>query len=501
MKPLTGIPLLLVTIALSLGTFMFVLDYSIANVSIPYISGDLGVSNDQGTYVITSFAVGNAIGLPMTGWFANRFGAVRVMMASLFFFVFFSWVCGASYSFVVMIFSRFLQGFCSGPMVPLSQSLILLNYPADKKNSAMALWSTIVIAAPVAGPMLGGWISFDYTWPWIFYINVPIGLFSLAIVWAILKKRETLITKQSLDIWGFIFLACGVASLQILLDKGEQFDWFRSPWMRGFGISCVVCFTLLIVWSLTRPKPLIELKLFKIRTYAISVLYIAVAYGLYFGSVVLIPLWLQTNMGYNSIWAGIAVAPIGIVPLLFSLWIAKWVTRFGSIPLLFISFLLFALSCFYTAFFDTDVDLFTIALSRVLLGCGLFFFITPLFSLSIQNIPEDKLPSATGIFHFIRAMVGGVGTSLFTTLWIRRSAYHHQSVGENLTLFSRQTQSFFSQLSQWGLEGKRALAQLNEILNNQAAMLAINECFWVMGWTFIALIFFLPFGFTLRKNQ
>lgn len=499
MKPLSGVPLFFMTLALSLGTFMFVLDYSIANVSIPYISGDLAVSNDQGTYVITSFAVGNAICLPMTGWLTKRIGAVKLMMISLFLFVFFSWTCGASYTFGMLIVSRFLQGFCSGPMVPLSQSLLLVNHPPEKKNAAMALWSTIVIAAPVIGPMLGGWISYDYVWPWIFYINIPVGLFSLVIVWIILKKRETPIIKESLDIFGLIFLSVGVASLQILLDKGEQYDWFRSPWMRGFGIASLIGFTLLIVWSATRPKPLIELKLFKIRTYAVSVLYIAIAYGIYFGSVVLVPLWLQTNMNYTAIWAGIAVAPIGIVPLVFSIWIGKLVNRFGTVPLLFISFCLFAWSCFYTAFFDTDVTLFFIGLSRLFLGCGLYFFITPLFSLSIQNISEEKLPSSTGIFHFVRAMVGGIGTSVFTTMWIRRTAYHHQTIGENVTAFSSETKSFLAQLSQLGLEGKQGLGQMNMILNNQSAMLAINDCFWVMGWTFIALILFLPFAYKKKE--
>lgn len=477
---------------------MFVLDYSIANVSIPYISGDLGVSNDQGTYVITAFAVGNAIALPMTGWLTREVGAVRLMTITFFLFVFFSWTCGASTDFGMLIISRFLQGFCSGPMVPLSQSLLIVNYPPEKKTMALSIWSTIVIAAPVLGPMLGGWISFDYEWPWIFYINIPIGLFSLVTVWTILKKRETPIIKESLDVVGLIFLAIFVSCLQIFLDKGEQFDWFRSPWMRFFAISSFVAFTLLIIWSILRPKPLIELQLFKIRTYALSILYIAVAYAIYFGSIVLMPLWLQTNMNYNSIWAGIAVAPIGTVPLCLSFFMEKLMKRFGSLPLLFLSFSLFASACFYTAFFDTDINFFTIALSRFFLGCGLYFFITPLFALSIQNVPEQKLPSATGIFHFVRAMVSGIGTSVFTTIWIRRTAYHHQIIGENLTVFSPQTNAFLNKLSQVGLEGKKALEQLNSSLNDQAALLAINDCFWIMAWIYIGLLFLLPLGY--KKN-
>jgi MFS transporter, DHA2 family, multidrug resistance protein len=500
MKPLSGMPLFLSTIALSLATFIFVLDYSIANVSIPYIAGDLGVSNDQGTYVITSFAVGNAIALPMTGWLTKRIGAVRLILLAILFFVFFSLLCGCSYSFPMLITSRFLQGFCSGPLLPLSQSLLMVNHPPEKRPLAMALWATVAIAGPVAGPMLGGWISYDYEWPWIFYINIPIGLLSFVVLYLILRKRETPLVKESLDVMGLIFLTLGVTALQIFLDKGEQFDWMRSPWMRGFAITSFVSFTLLIVWCLTRPKTLIELRLFKVRTFALSVFYIGIAYGIYFGSVVLVPLWLQTNMNYNAIWAGVAVAPIGIIPLIFSLWIGKLITRFGSLRLLFISFLLFSAACFYTAFLDTDVTLFLIGLSRLFFGCGIYFLITPLFTMSTLDVSEGKLPSATGIFHFIRALSGGIGTSLFTTLWIRRTAFHHQIIGENLTSYSPMTTQYLQQLSDLGFKGTTGLDMLNNALNDQSAMLALNDCFWMMAWVFLGLILFLPLGFKRHRT-
>ena len=501
MKPLSGMSLFLCTVALALATFIFVLDYSIANVSIPYISGDLGVSNDQGTYVITSFAVGNAIALPMTGWLTKRMGAVRLILIAILFFVLFSWLCGCSYSFPMLISCRFLQGFCSGPLVPLSQSLLMMINPPEKRPLAMALWATVAIAGPVAGPMLGGWISYDYEWPWIFYINVPVGLLSLCLVYFILKKHETPLVKESLDIIGLLFLALGVAGLQIFLDKGEQFDWLRSPWMRGFSITSFVSFTLLIVWSLTHPKPLIELRLFKVRTFALSVFYIGVAYGIYFGSVVLVPLWLQTNMNYTAIWAGVAVAPIGTIPLVFSLWIGKLITRFGTLKLLFVCFLLFFAACLYTAFLDTDVSLYIIGLSRLFFGCGLYFLVTPLFSMSTQDIAEVKLPSATGIFHFVRALSGGIGTSIFTTLWIRRSAYHHQTIGENLTPYSPLTTQYLDQLSDLGFTGNEKLEMLNTALNNQSAILAQNDCFWIMAWIFLGLILFLPCGMKRRKKN
>jgi DHA2 family multidrug resistance protein len=501
MKPLSGWLLFIVTIALSTATFMFVLDYSIANVSIPYISGDLAVSYDQGTYVITSFAVGNAIALPITGWLTKKIGAVKLICISLLFFTIFSWTCGASPNFQFLVISRFLQGLASGPMIPLSQTLLIMSNPPEKKNTALALWSTIVVTAPIAGPMLGGWISYDYKWPWIFYINIPVGILSLIAIWLILKHRETPRQRAPVDWLGLIFLAVGVTCLQFLLDKGEQYDWLRSNLILSCAIASFISFTLLIVWSLTTQDPLIELKLFKIPSYALSVFYIGVIYAIYFGSVVLVPLWLQTSMNYTSIWAGIAVAPIGIAPFICGPFMGKAINKFGAPALLGICFVLFSISCFYTAYFNTDVDIWHIGLSRFFLGCALIFFITPLFALSLQDVSQSKLASASGIFHFVRAMAGGVGTSIFTTLWTRRSAYHHARIGENLTPFSDQTTSYLNQLNSLGLEGQKGLAQMNLALNQQADMLSINDCFFLMGGIFLSLLIVLPLSRIKKGSQ
>ncbi len=498
MTPLSGIRLFFITLALSIATFMFVLDYSIANVSIPYISGDMAVAVDQGTYVITSFSVGNAIALPITGWLTKKIGAVKLICLSLFFFTFFSWTCGAALNFQMLVISRFLQGLSSGPMIPLSQTLLLINVPPERKNTFLAFWSTIVIAAPIIGPILGGWISYDYYWPWIFYINIPVGILSMLIIWAILKKRETPIEKMPLDWIGLALLAIGVTCLQFLLDKGEQFDWLNSNLILTCAVTSFIAFTFLFVWSTTKKNPLIELPLFRIHTFSISVFYIAILYALYFGSIVLIPLWLQTSMNYTSIWAGLAVAPIGIAPFLVGPFVGKAITKFGITPLLCICFILLSVASFYTAYFDTDVDFLHIGFSRFLFGCALVFFITPLFALSMWDVPANKLAGAAGIFHFVRAMSGGIGTSIFTTLWIRRSAYHHARVGESLTPFSVETTDYLSQLHELGLQGNQALAQLNASLNQQANMLSINDCSYLMGWVFLSLLLILPFGRTKK---
>lgn len=496
---LTGVPRILAIFALSLATFLMVLDYTIANVSIPYIAGDLGVSYDQGTYVITAFAVGNAIVLPISGWLTARFGSVRILIASILLFVLFSWLCGLSWDFGMLVVCRFLQGFFSGPLVPLSQSLIISTNPPEKKNTVISLWGMIVITAPVIGPLLGGWISFDYSWPWIFYINIPFGLLSALLIWIYLRPFESPLQKKPVDIIGFILLAIAVTSLQILLDKGEQWDWFSSPKILTLAILSGLGFLYLIVWELLHRHPLIELSLFRTKSFAVSVLFIAMMYSMYFGSVVLVPLWLQSNMGYNAIWAGIAVAPIGVVPLLTSTFSGWVVTRFGKLKPLCLSFLLFAISCFYTAYFDTSVDLMHIWISRLLLGCGLAFLMTPLFALSFQDMPNEKLPSAAGIFHFVRAMFGGIGTSVFTTLWVRRSAFHHEREGSNVSCFSENTTSMLEQMKQLGIQGKKSLVVLNNFVNDQAAMLALNDCFYLMGWLFLLLILFLPIGKPIKK--
>jgi len=493
-KHLTGIPLLLSAIAISLATFLIVLDYSIANVSIPYIAGDLGVSSDQGTYVITSFAVGSAIALPITGWLTKRLGMVKLTILSLLGFVLFSWICGISGSLAVLVVARFIQGLAAGPLIPISQTLIVSIFPQAKRNTALAFWSTVVIVAPILGPILGGWISYDFYWPWIFFINIPIGLFAAFILHLYLKPFESPIQKLPTDWIGLILLAIGVSCLQFLLDKGEQFDWLHSPLILSCSIISFLAFVYLVAWEMTHPTPLLELRLLKIPSYRISIIFIATMYAIYFGGVVLVPLWLQEYMGYTPIWAGIAVATLGIIPALFSGLIGKLVTKIGPIIPIAISLVCFAISSFDGAIFNTDIDLFHIAFSRFLFGFGLLFFIVPLFSLSVRDIPQEKLPSSTGMFHFVRAMMGGVGTSIFTTLWIRRSAFHHSNIVSQVHVSRQPVAEFYTQLNQLGFSDVKSQALVNEMTNVQASVLGMNDCFYLMGWIFIGMIAILLLG-------
>lgn len=498
---LTGMPLFLATLGVSLAAFLIVLDYSVANVSIPYISGDLAVAVDQGTYVITSFSVGNAVALPITGWLTKRFGMIRVMLLSILLFTLFSCICGASRNLALLVIARFIQGFVAGPMIPLSQTILVGIYPPEKKSFATSFWATIIFGAPVVGPILGGWISYDYHWPWIFYINLPFGLLSALLIYLFLRPFETKKESAPIDWVGLVLLLIGVSCLQIVLDKGQQWDWFRSPLVRTLSVGCIVSFAFLFPWEHFHKTPLLELKLFKISSYTISTIFIFFIYAIYFGGLVLIPLWLQSNMNYTSIWAGLAVAPVGIFPILFSTLIGKLVQKMGIMFPMAVAFTFFAVSSFFTAFLDTDVAFSYVAFTRFLFGIGWGFFITPLFLLCIQDIPFEKLPSAAGMFQFVRAMSGAIGTSIFTTMWVRRSAFQHSNVTTYISPENQPTKEFLERLSGMGFKGDKAITMLDNMAGDQAAVLAVNECFYLMAWVFIGLMFLLFFIKTKKPSK
>lgn len=495
-----GFPLFLATFGVSLAAFLIVLDYTVANVSIPYIAGDLAVSTDQGTYVITSFAVGNAVALPITGWLTKRMGMIRLMVLSILLFTLFSWICGASRNLMLLVVARFIQGFVAGPMIPLSQTILVAIYPPAKKTFATAFWATIIFGAPVLGPILGGWISYDYHWPWIFYLNLPFGLLSAFLIHLLLKDYETKKESPPLDWVGLILLFIGVACLQILLDKGQQWDWFRSPLVRVLACGSFIAFTFLIPWEYFHKTPLLELRLFKLKSYTISTIFIFFVYAIYFGGIVLVPLWLQSNMNYTSIWAGFAVAPLGIFPILFSTLIGGIVLRIGLIIPFIIAFIFFTLSSFVSAYLDTDVTLAYIGFTRFLFGIGWAFFVTPIFLLAIQDVSMEKLASSAGMFQFVRAMSGAIGTSAFTTFWIRRSAFQHSNVTTYMAIGNEPTKEIFSELSQMGIKGEKAYAIVENMALDQSAMLALNECFYLMGWIFIGLMVFLFFIQSKKKT-
>ena len=486
--PLEGSARVWGTIALSAATFMNVLDSSIANVSLPAISGDLGVSTTQGTWVITSFAVANAIAVPLTGFMTQRFGQVRLFMASVILFMIASLLCGLAPNMTTLILFRALQGFVAGPMIPLSQTLLLSSYPRAKAGLAMAMWSMTTLVAPVMGPLLGGWITDNISWPWIFYINIPVGIVAASITWALYRKRESTTHKVPIDAIGLALLVLWVGSMQLMLDKGKELDWFHSPQIVTMAVVAVVGFAFFLIWELTDKHPVVDLSLFKRRNFWSGAVATAVAYGLFFGNVVLLPLWLQQWMGYTATQAGMIMAPVGLLAIFFSPVVGLTVAKIDPRRYATFSFLVFALVLWMRSNFNTQADFVTIIIPTIIQGIAMAFFFIPLVTITLSGLTPDRIPAASGLSNFLRITAGAMGTSLTTTLWDNRATLHHAQLSEAINQGNNTASSAMSGLASSGFSTDQVLGQINRIVDQQAYMLATNDIFYASAILFLLLI-------------
>jgi DHA2 family multidrug resistance protein len=486
--PLQGGQLLLGTIAVSLAVFMNVLDTSIANVAIPTISGDLGVSSDQGTWVITSFAVANAISVPLTGWLTDRIGQVRLFLASIILFVASSWLCGLAPSLPFLLASRVLQGAVAGPMIPLSQALLLSSYPRAKAPMALALWSMTTLIAPVAGPILGGWISDNYSWPWIFYVNIPVGIAAAGATWMIYRQRESAIRRAPIDGVGLVLLVLWVGSLQVMLDKGKDLDWFSSTTVIVLAIVAIVAFAFFVVWELTAEHPVVDLSLFSRRNFTGGTVALAVGYGLYFGNLVLLPLWLQTQIGYTATDAGLVMAPVGLFAILLSPLTGKFLPRTDPRYIATAAFLIFALCFWMRSRYTTGVDTWSLTLPTLVQGVAMAGFFIPLVSITLSGLPSNRIPAASGLSNFVRIMCGGIGTSIFQTAWDHRNSFHHAQLVEQANVYNPTFNQAVTQMNHLGLTDQQASGLINNLATQQAAQLGVNDLFYVSSAIFVLLI-------------
>ena len=486
--PLTGSAHTWGTLALSAATFMNVLDTSIANVSLPAIAGDLGVSPTQGTWVITSFAVANAIAVPLTGWLSQRFGQVRLFVASVTLFVIASLLCGLAPNMAMLIAARALQGFVAGPMIPLSQSLLLSSYPRALAGLAMAMWSMTTLIAPVTGPLLGGWITDNMAWPWIFYINVPVGIVAVLVTWGIFHKRETVRRKLPIDSIGLALLVIWVGAMQIMLDIGKEHDWFESPWVVACALVAAVGLVAFLIWERGDDHPVVDLTLFRNRNFWAGALATAVGYGLFFGNVVLLPLWLQQYMGYTATQAGEVMAPVGLLAMVLSPWVGKNIGRTDPRRFATFAFLVFALVLWMRSNFNTQADLATIMVPTIVQGIAMAFFFIPLVTVTLSEITPERIPAASGLSNFMRITAGAVGTSIATTLWERRATLHHAQLTEGLHQGNTALAQALQGLQASGFTPEQALAQVERLVNQQAFMLAANDIFYASAVLFLFLI-------------
>ncbi|WP_321867396.1 DHA2 family efflux MFS transporter permease subunit [Burkholderia cenocepacia] len=486
--PLQGGQLVLGTIAVSLAVFMNVLDTSIANVAIPTISGDLGVSSDQGTWVITSFAVANAISVPLTGWLTDRFGQVRLFLASIILFVISSWMCGLSPNLPFLLGSRVLQGAVAGPMIPLSQALLLSSYPRAKAPMALALWAMTTLIAPVAGPILGGWISDNYSWPWIFYVNIPVGIAAAAATWAIYRNRESAVRRAPIDGAGLALLVVWVGSLQIMLDKGKDLDWFASTTIVVLALTAVIAFAFFVIWELTAEHPVVDLSLFRIRNFTGGTVALSIGYGLYFGNLVLLPLWLQTQIGYTATDAGLVMAPVGLFAILLSPLTGKYLPRTDPRFISTASFLTFALCFWMRSRYTTGVDEWSLTLPTLVQGIAMAGFFIPLVSITLSGLPGHRIPAASGLSNFVRIMCGGIGTSIFQTAWDHCNNFHHAQLVEQANPYNPTFNQAVTQMGNLGLSQNQAHGLINNMATQQAAQLGVNDLFYISAVIFVLLI-------------
>lgn len=488
LPPLKGGQLILGTIAVSLAVFMNVLDTSIANVAIPTISGDLGVSSDQGTWVITSFAVANAISVPLTGWLTDRIGQVRLFLASIILFVISSWMCGLAPTLPFLLASRVLQGAVAGPMIPLSQALLLSSYPRAKAPMALALWSMTTLIAPVAGPILGGWISDNYSWPWIFYVNIPVGIAAAAVTWMIYRSRESAVRRAPIDGVGLALLVIWVGSLQIMLDKGKDLDWFASTTIVVLALTALIAFAFFVVWELTAEHPVVDLSLFRMRNFSGGTIALSVGYGLYFGNLVLLPLWLQTQIGYTATDAGLVMAPVGFFAILLSPLTGKFLSRTDPRYIATAAFLTFALCFWMRSRYTTGVDEWSLMAPTFVQGIAMAGFFIPLVSITLSGLPGHRIPAASGLSNFVRIMCGGIGTSIFQTAWDHRNNFHHAQLVEQANPYNPTFSQAVTQMGQLGLTREQAHGLINNMATQQAAQLGVNDLFYISAAIFVLLI-------------
>jgi len=494
-KPLQGGALAMLTLVLSLATFMLVLDSTIANVAIPTIAGDLGASSSQGTWVITSFGVANAISIPITGWLAKRFGEVRLFLIATLLFVLASWLCGIANSLEMLIVFRVLQGAVAGPIIPLSQSLLLNNYPPEKRGMALAFWSMTIVVAPICGPILGGWISDNIHWDWIFFINVPIGLAVVLISWKILEGRESRISHQPVNTIGLILLALGVGALQLMLDQGRELDWFNSTEIVVLTIIAAVGLIALIIWELTDDNPVVDVSLFKSRNFTVGCVSTSLAFLVYSGTVVLIPLLLQQVYNYTATWAGLAAAPVGLLPILLAPIIGKFGNKIDMRILITVSFMVYALTFYWRAVtFEPEMTFMDVALPQFVQGLAVACFFMPLTTITLSGLPPEKMASASSLFNFLRTLAGSIGTSLTTFIWYNREAVHHTQLTEVINPYNPISQQFFQTMGSFGLSEEQTASYIARQITAQGFIIGANEIFLVSAITFISLVVLIWFA-------
>jgi DHA2 family multidrug resistance protein len=488
---LKGVTLFIAIFVLALANFMAVLDMTIVNVAVQHIAGGLAVAPDQGIWAITSYSIAEAVMVPLSGWLAQRFGAVRVFCVAAIGFGIFSALCGLSDSLGMLVVFRICQGLCGGPLMPMSQTLILRIAPKKMQNMALGLWSMTTIVAPIAGPLLGGTITDGVGWPWAFYINVPIAIACSVFGWRLLSSREVATKKVPVDYVGFVLLVVWVGALQIMLDNGHNWDWFGSPYIIGLCAISVIGFLCFVIWEITDDHPVVDLSLYKSRGFSIASITMAMVFGSFFASLVLVPLWLQQNQGYTATLAGDVVAFNGLFGVIMAPVAATLMSRVDPRLLISMGISIIAATTLYRVGFSSNMGYWQLAIPQLGYGLGMPFFFVPLMSMSVMVVSPDKTATAAGLINFLRSMSGAFATAIVTSVWADEATRQRvQIVGA-----VNQPGAVLQRLGGTAHHMAPALSMLDRIVETQSVMLATNRTFAYIGLILIAIaigVWFFP---------
>ena len=459
---------------LALSNFMVVLDLTIANVSIPHIAGNLGISLDQGAWVITSYAVAEAVCFPLTGWLSQRVGVVKLFVGAMFGFGLFSLLCGLSVTLSMLILCRIGQGLCGAPLMPMSQTLMLRVFPPEKRATAAGIWAMTTLLGPAMGPIIGGAISDNFSWHWIFLINVPIAGACTAAAYFLLKPVETPTKKVPIDKIGMLLLLFWIGCLQLMLDLGRDRDWFADPFIFALAILALIGFVVFVIWELTEEHPAVDLRIFRYRGFTSGVFTLALAFGSYFASIVMIPQWLQSSMGYTARDAGLLTALTAMTSLTTAPLAAKLMTKVDPRILISAAVTWLALMTLVRTTWTTGSDFWTMAIPQMAQGFAMPFFIVPLTVVSLNGLRPDETASGAGLQNFLRTMAIAVSTALALTVWgdaQRRS--HNELAG---VINPDQT---LATLRSAGMGMEQARQVIGNLVDLEATTLAVDHTFFV----------------------
>ena len=489
------------------ATFMEVLDTTVVNVSLPHIAGSLSASVDEASWALTSYLVANAIVLPMTGWLANFFGRKRMLLGAVFGFTAASFLCGLAPNLSMLIFFRIVQGATGGALQPLSQAVMLEAFPPQDRGKAMAFWGLGIVVAPMLGPVIGGWLTDNYSWRWVFYINLPVGLASVLMTrWFIFDPPYIKRSNRGIDYWGIGFLALGVAALQIVLDKGQEDDWFTSNWITIAAILSVIALVAFVIRELKATDPVVQLRVFKKRTYAAGVFLMTVLGFVLYGSLLLVPIFLQTLLGYPALSAGIAMAPRGLGSFLMMPVVGTVLNKFDPRKVLAIGLTVAAWSLYALSRLSLDAGYWDIFWPQFIQGAALAMLFVPLTTATMDPIPKEEMGNATSMFNLMRNLGGSFGIAAATTYLFRRQQLHTNQLGAHVTPFSpaasAMTRSLQGAMMAHGsdrfLAARQAYVATWGLIERQASMLSFVDTFMAMGIVFLLV---LPLLFVMKRPQ